>query len=130
MSRGLSPRRHFLEVISAIDMMNQRASEFIISYNDCGTIRDWFKDHEQFYPKWQYSFQQGETRKKNEDGESIKGAKDSRKTGDEILIVKSTYTIKPFVAPVLAPKVKKIKVEKKKKGELDPLLFSQCPPTT
>ena len=112
------------------DMMNQRASEFIISYNDCGTIRDWFKDHEQFYPKWQYSFQQGETRKKNEDGESIKGAKDSRKTGDEILIVKSTYTIKPFVAPVLAPKVKKIKVEKKKKGELDPLLFSQCPPTT
>lgn len=74
------------------DMMNSRDTEFIISYNDCGTIREWFKDHEQFYPKWQYSFQQGETRKKDQEGKSVKGAKDSRKTGDEILIVKSTYT--------------------------------------
>jgi DNA adenine methylase len=74
------------------DIMNARKGGFIISYNDCGTIRDWYKDHEQFYPKWQYSFQQGETRKKNDDGESIKGAKDSRKTGDEILIVDSKYT--------------------------------------
>lgn len=74
------------------DMMNTRPTEFIISYNDCGTIRDWFKNWEQFYPKWQYSFQQGETRKKNEDGKSIRGAKDSRKTGDEILIVKSSYS--------------------------------------
>ena len=30
--------------------------------------------------------------KKNDDGESVKGAKDSRKTGDEILILKSSYT--------------------------------------
>jgi DNA adenine methylase len=74
------------------DIMNSRSTEFIISYNDCGTIREWFKDYQQFYPKWQYSYQQGETRKKNDDGESIRGAKDSRKTGDEILIVKSFYT--------------------------------------
>lgn len=74
------------------DIMNTRNTEFIISYNDCGTIREWFKNFEQYYPKWQYSYQQGETRKKNDDGQSVRGAKDSRKTGDEILIVKSSYT--------------------------------------
>jgi DNA adenine methylase len=94
------------------DMMLSRNSEWIISYNDCGTIRDWFKDHEQLYPKWQYSFQQGETRKKNDDGESVKGAKDSRKTGDEILILKSSYTPwQPVVkkTPEKVAKPKKVK---------------------
>lgn len=86
------------------DKMNSRNTEFIISYNDCGTIREWFEDHEQFYPKWQYSYQQGETRKKNTDGESVRGAKDSRKTGDEILIVKSTYT--PWTASIPVPVAK------------------------
>ena len=91
------------------DLLNSRNTEFIISYNDCGTIRQWYKNYKQFYPKWQYSYQQGETRKKNEEGKSIKGSKDSRKTGDEILIVKSTYT--PFVySPTL--QVKKPQVNK------------------
>lgn len=89
------------------DMMNSRNTEFIISYNDCGTIRDWYKDWQQFYPKWQYSYQQGETRKKDDEGKSVRGAKDSRKTGDEILIVNSSYT--PFVAQTATPKVKKPK---------------------
>lgn len=74
------------------DIMNSRNTEFIISYNNCGTIREWFKEHEQVYPEWQYSYQQGETRSKNDTGESIKGAKDSRKTGKEILIINSNYT--------------------------------------
>ncbi len=95
------------------DMMNARSSGFIISYNNCGTIRDWFKDHEQFYPEWQYSYQQGETRKKDKDGNSVRGAKDSRKTGKEILIVNSQYTIRPP-----APKEKK---PKKIKPPLSPL---------
>lgn len=90
------------------DMMNKRKSGFIISYNNCGTIREWFKDHEQFYPEWQYSFQQGETRKKDEDGKSVRGAKDSRKTGKEILIVDSTYTIRPPTPTAAEKKTKKI----------------------
>ncbi len=94
------------------DMMLSRNSEWIISYNDCGTIRDWFKDYEQLYPKWQYSFQQGETRKKNDDGESVKGAKDSRKTGDEILILKSSYT--PWQPVVQDTPLKVIKPKKSK----------------
>lgn len=89
------------------DMMNSRNTEFIISYNDCGTIRDWYKNWQQFYPKWQYSYQQGETRKKDDEGKSVRGAKDSRKTGDEILIVNSSYT--PFVAQTATPKVEKPK---------------------
>jgi DNA adenine methylase len=75
------------------DKMLSRTNGFIISYNDCGTIRNWYKDYEQFYLKWQYSYQQGETRQKNEEGESVRGAKDSRKTGDEIIIVDSKFTI-------------------------------------
>jgi DNA adenine methylase len=97
------------------DMMLSRDSEWIISYNDCGTIRSWFQDHEQLYPKWQYSFQQGETRKKNTNGQSVKGAKDSRKTGDEILILKSDYT--PWqpstqIPSAKVPKPKKTKIVK------------------
>jgi DNA adenine methylase len=97
------------------DIMNDRKTGFIISYNDCGTIRELYKDHEQMYPKWQYSFQQGETRKKNTDGESVKGAKDSRKTGDEILIINSDYTPwQPAVqsASIKIAKSKKIKIVK------------------
>ena len=75
------------------DMMNTRNTQFIISYNNCGTIRDWFDQFEQFYPKWQYSYQQGETRSKNDQGKSVKGTKDSRKTGKEILIVNSKFTL-------------------------------------
>lgn len=101
------------------DLMNSRNTEFIISYNDCGTIRDWFKDWEQFYPKWQYSYQQGETRKKNNEGESVRGAKDSRKTGDEILIVKSTYS---QYQPLIIPELKKTKT---KNVFLDPVLFQE-----
>jgi DNA adenine methylase len=74
------------------DMMKSRKTEWIISYNDCGTIRTWYDGYQQLYPKWQYSFQQGETRKKDKDGVSQKGKKDSRKTGHEILILNSTYT--------------------------------------
>ena len=74
------------------DCMNSRNTEWIISYNNCGTIRKWFDQHEQLYPEWQYTYQQGETRTKNSDGESERGLKDSKKTGKEILIVKSSYT--------------------------------------
>lgn len=103
------------------DMMLNRNSEWIISYNNCGTIRDWYKDHEQFYPEWQYSYQQGETRAKDGDGNSIKGAKDSRKMGKEILIVNSTYTIPTFTP--LPPQVKRVK--KPKITQLNPLLFQE-----
>lgn len=74
------------------DLMIQRKTQWIISYNNCGTIRKWYELFEQKYPEWQYSYQQGETRKKDEHGVSERGKKDSRKTGKEILIINSTYS--------------------------------------
>jgi DNA adenine methylase len=55
------------------DMLKQHKGGFILSYNDCPTIREWYKGYKQVFPKWQYSMGQGETRigknrKENGDG--------------------------------------------------------------
>lgn len=70
------------------DMMRERNTDWMVSYNDCGTIRTWFEGFEFQFPKWQYSLQQGETRKNG-----VKGDKDSRKESKEILIIKGEYTL-------------------------------------
>jgi len=44
------------------DMLKEHKGGFILSYNDCPTIREWYKDYQQFFPKWQYTMGQGETR--------------------------------------------------------------------
>jgi len=44
------------------DLLKQHKGGFILSYNDCPTIREWYKDYEQYFPKWQYSMGQGEKR--------------------------------------------------------------------
>lgn len=68
--------------------MIDRNTEWLISYNDCGTIRNWYPGLEFQFPEWQYSYQQGETRK-----DGVKGARDNSKECKEILIVNSTYTL-------------------------------------
>lgn len=35
---------------------------FVLSYNDCDVIRDWYSDCHMTTPKWQYTFGQGDTR--------------------------------------------------------------------
>lgn len=64
------------------DIMLSRKTKWVISYNDCGTIRTWFNGYQFKFPKWQYSYQQGETRK-----DGIKGARDNSKECRELLIV-------------------------------------------
>lgn len=44
------------------DLLLAHPGGFILSYNDCATIRDWYSDCEMFYPAWQYTFGQGDTR--------------------------------------------------------------------
>ncbi len=44
------------------DMLLNHKSGFILSYNDCPTIRDWYKNCNMSTPKWQYTFGQGDTR--------------------------------------------------------------------
>ena len=54
------------------DLLKKHKGGFFITYNDCSIIRELYKDYKQIYPKWQYTYGQGETsigknRKKNED---------------------------------------------------------------
>jgi DNA adenine methylase len=44
------------------DMLKEHKGGFILSYNNCETIRDYYKDYDLYYPEWQYTMGQGETR--------------------------------------------------------------------
>lgn len=44
------------------DLLNKHKGGFILSYNDCPTIREYYKEFNQFFPSWQYTMGQGETR--------------------------------------------------------------------
>ena len=44
------------------DLLKKHKGGFILSYNDCSTIREWYKEFDMYTPKWQYTFSQGDTR--------------------------------------------------------------------
>lgn len=44
------------------DLLLDHRGGFILSYNDCPTIREWYAECNIMYPKWQYTFGQGDTR--------------------------------------------------------------------
>ncbi len=44
------------------DLLLSRKGGFILSYNDCDVIRDWYSDCHISTPEWQYTFGQGDTR--------------------------------------------------------------------
>ncbi len=44
------------------DLLHNHKGGFLLSYNDCPVIREWYKDYGQTFPKWHYSYSQGETR--------------------------------------------------------------------
>ena len=44
------------------DLLKEHKGGFMLSYNDCPTIREYYKDFKQLFPKWQYTMGQGETR--------------------------------------------------------------------
>lgn len=68
------------------DMLLAHKGDFVMSYNNCETIRDWYKDFELFYPTWSYSMGNGETRI----GKNRRELNDGKvvKESHEILIVK------------------------------------------
>ena len=43
-------------------LLKQHRGGFLITYNDCPTIREFYKDYKQIFPEWQYTYGQGETR--------------------------------------------------------------------
>lgn len=58
------------------NLLKQHRGGFILSYNNCPTIREYYKKFQHFFPSWQYTMGQGETRiglnRKNGNGNHIK----------------------------------------------------------
>lgn len=55
------------------DLLKKHRGGFFITYNDCSTIREWYSGYTQKFPKWQYTFGQGETRiGRNRDDDNTK----------------------------------------------------------
>lgn len=44
------------------DLLMEHKGGFVLSYNDCSTIREWYEDFDMITPSWQYTFSQGDTR--------------------------------------------------------------------
>ena len=44
------------------DILKEHKGGFILSYNNCPTIREYYKEFQQSFPSWQYTMGQGETR--------------------------------------------------------------------
>jgi len=68
------------------DLLLNHKGDFVLSYNNCETIREYYKDFELFYPEWSYSMSNGEKRI----GKNRKDLNNNEivKKSHEILIVK------------------------------------------
>ena len=66
------------------DLLLKHKGKFVLSYNNCETIREYYKDFEQVFPTWNYSMGNGETRI----GKGREEANTTIKESHEILIIK------------------------------------------
>ncbi|NPA43787.1 MAG: DNA adenine methylase [Chlorobi bacterium] len=68
MFKGIYPQRNFpihhnnFDHALLKDLLKNHKGGFILSYNDCHQIREWYKEYQIFKPSWQYTMGQGETR--------------------------------------------------------------------
>ena len=80
---GMYPHRNFpihhtnFDHEKLRDLLINHKGGFILSYKDCSTIREWYKNFNFISPEWQYTFSQGDTRigknrTENNDGSHIK----------------------------------------------------------
>jgi len=60
------------------DLLKSHKGGFLLSYNNCSTMREYYKEFQQSFPSWQYTMGQGETRiglnRKNGNGSYVKGS--------------------------------------------------------
>lgn len=92
MFRGIYPQRNFpvhhngFRHSQLRDILQNHRGGFILSYNDCQTIRDWYSNFKIIEVEWQYTLGQGETRigKNRIENGSLHHVKKSH----ELLIVK------------------------------------------
>jgi DNA adenine methylase len=71
------------------EMLKKHKGGFFLTYNDCPKIREMYKDYKQEFPKWQYTYGQGEKRigKNRQEGETS-----NVKESHEIFIICEPYT--------------------------------------
>lgn len=80
---GLYPHRNFpihhkgFKHEKLRDFLKVHNGGFILSYNNCSLIREWYKEFDMITPSWQYTFSQGDTRigenrLKNNNGKYVK----------------------------------------------------------
>jgi len=68
MFKGIYPNTNFaihhngFDHAKMMQLLKEHKGGFLITYNNCSTIREWYKDYKLEYPEWQYSYGQGETR--------------------------------------------------------------------
>ncbi len=91
MFRGIYPQRNFpvhhkgFDHALLRDLLHAHKGGFVLSYNDCATIREWYADFRVVEVQWQYTLGQGETRiGKNRIENSTNHVKESH----ELLIIK------------------------------------------
>ena len=93
MFRGIYPQRNFPIHHKGFaheclrDLLHAHHGGFILSYNDCPTIREWYADFDIIDVQWQYTMGQGETRI---GANRIADGRNHVKKSHEILIVSST----------------------------------------
>ena len=92
MFRGIYPQRNFpvhhrgFDHAALRDLLYQHEAGFILSYNDCQTIREWYAPFRIVEVEWQYTLGQGETRIGKNRIEN--GTKHHVKRSHELLIIK------------------------------------------
>ena len=91
MFKGMYPNCNFaihhnnFDHIKLAEMLKNHKGGFLMTYNNCSTIRELYNDCLFEYPEWQYTYGQGETRiGKNRE----QATKDNIKESHEIIIIK------------------------------------------
>ena len=84
MFKGIYPQRNFPIHHNGFDhqalcqLLKKHKGGFILSYNDCSQVREWYKGYDVQKVQWQYTMGQGETRigenRKNGNGSHIKAS--------------------------------------------------------
>ena len=67
------------------ELLKEHKGGFLITYNNCAIIREWYKEYKFEYPEWQYTYGQGETRVGKNRKETEK--EDNIKESHEIFII-------------------------------------------
>ena len=63
---GMSVHHDYFDHALMRDQLHNHKGPFILSYNDCPTIREWYKDFKQEFPVWHYSFNKGQEKESHE----------------------------------------------------------------